>query len=65
MKYSSLLNKTPEDLQVDLRELSEKKLKLELQGRDRNSPQCSRFKSYRRDIARIKTLLRQREMEQK
>ena len=65
MKYSSLLNKAPEDLQVDLRELSEKKLKLELQGRDRNSAQCSRFKSYRRDIARIKTLLRQREMEQK
>ena len=64
MKYSSLLNKTPEDLQVDLRELVEKKLKLELQGRDRNSAKCSRFKSYRRDIARIKTLLRQREREQ-
>ncbi len=64
MKYSKLLNKTPEDLQVDLRELVEKKLKLELQGRDRSSAQCSRFKSYRRDIARIKTLLRQKEREQ-
>ena len=64
MKYSKLLSKTSEDLQVDLRELVEKKLKLELQGRDRNSAQCSRFKSYRRDIARIKTLLRQREREQ-
>ena len=64
MKYSKLLGKTPEELKVDLRELSEKKLKLELQGRDRNSAQCSRFKSYRRDIARIKTLLRQKEREQ-
>ena len=64
MKYSKLLNKTPEDLQVDLIELVEKKLKMELQGRDRDSARCSRFKSYRRDIARIKTLLRQREMEQ-
>ena len=64
MKYSKLLNKTSEDLQVDLIELVEKKLKLELQGRDRNSANCSRFKSYRRDIARIKTLLRQRQMEQ-
>ena len=64
MKYSKLISKTSEDLQVDLKELVEKKLKLELQGRDRNSAQCSRFKSYRRDIARIKTLLRQREREQ-
>ena len=64
MKYSSLLNKTEDDLQVDLRELSEKKLKLELQGRDRNTANCSRFKSYRRDIARIKTLLRQKHKEQ-
>ena len=64
MKYSKLLNKTSEDLQVDLIELVEKKLKLELQGRDRNSANCSRFKGYRRDIARIKTLLRQRQMEQ-
>lgn len=64
MKYAKLLNKTTDDLQIDLRELVEKKLKLELQGRDRNTAQCNRFKSYRRDIARIKTLLRQREREQ-
>ena len=63
MKYSKLLNKTSDDLQVDLRELAGKKLKLELQGRDRNTANCSRFKKYRRDIARIKTLLRQKERE--
>ncbi|MBC6414326.1 MAG: 50S ribosomal protein L29 [Chromatiales bacterium] len=64
MKYATLVKKTVDDLQVDLRELTEKKLKLELQGRDRNTANCSRFKSYRRDIARIKTLLRQKEKEQ-
>ena len=64
MKYSELAKKTTEDLQVDMRELVEKKLKLEMQGRDRNTANCSRFKHYRRDIARIKTLLNQREREQ-
>ena len=64
MKYSKLINKTADDLQVDLREITEKKLNLELQGRDRNTANCSRFKQYRRDIARIKTLLNQRTKEQ-
>ena len=64
MKYATLIKKTVDDLRVDLRELTEKKLKLELQGRDRNTANCSRFKSYRRDIARIKTLLRQKDKEQ-
>ena len=64
MKYAKLINKTTDDLQVDLRELVEKKLNLELQGRDRNTANCHRFKSNRRDIARIKTLLKQREKEQ-
>ena len=63
MKYATLLNKTEDDLLVDLRELVEKKMNLELQGRDRNTAKCSRFKSYRRDIARIKTLLKQKENE--
>jgi len=61
MKYSELLKKSPEDLQTEWRELVDKKLKLELQGRDRQTARCHRFKQYRRDIARIKTLLRQRE----
>ena len=63
MKYSKLIKKTPDDLRADLRELVEKKLNLELQGRDRNTAGCNRFKSYRRDIARIKTALKQKESE--
>ena len=60
MKAAQLRDKSVEDLREELNRLVTDKLKLEIQGRDRQSAQYHRFRSYRRDIARVKTLIRQK-----
>lgn len=60
MKFSDLKDKTLEELREELQQLFTDKLKLEIQGRDRQSTQYHRFKNYRRDIARVKTMIRQK-----
>ena len=60
MKASELRDKNTEDLIQNLTEKLDEKMKLHMQGRGQQSKQSHKFKQVARDIARIKTVLREK-----
>ena len=60
MKAADLRQKDDDALRRELRELYEARLKLGLQGRSQQTRHPHRFRQIRRDLARAKTLLRER-----
>ena len=60
MKIGELRKKDDDGLRRELRELCEARFKLGLQGRSQQTKHPHRFRQLRRDLARVKTLLRER-----
>ena len=60
MKAADLRQKDDDALQRELRELCEARFKLGLQGRSQQTRHPHRFRRIRRDLARAKTVLRER-----
>jgi large subunit ribosomal protein L29 len=60
MKASDVRDKTPDQLQDDLLKLKKEQFNLRFQGASGQLEKTSRMKIVRRDIARIKTIQRQR-----
>ncbi len=60
MKVKELRDKDEEALHRELQELTEARFKLGLQGKSQQTKNPHRFRTLRRDIARIKTVLRER-----
>jgi len=65
MKVAELRNLNKEDLAQKLGGLHDELLKLNYQKRVGNLEKPHRFKAIRKDIARIKTVLREQELKQK
>ena len=61
MKANELLELTEAELETKLAELTEERFRLRFRSATEAIEDTSRFRSLRRDIARIKTILRQRE----
>ena len=60
MKAADLRQKDDDALRRELRELCEARFKLGLQGRSQQTKHPHRFRRIRRDLARAKTVLRER-----
>jgi large subunit ribosomal protein L29 len=60
MKASEVKDKTPDQLQDELLKLKKEQFNLRFQGASGQLEKTSRMKAVRRDIARIKTIQRQR-----
>ena len=60
MKAKELRKKDDDALRSELRELCEARFKLGLQGRSQQTKHPHRFRQIRRDVARAKTVLRER-----
>lgn len=61
MKTNELQEMSEEELEAKLGELAEERFRLRFRSATEAIEDTSKFKSMRRDIARIKTILRQRE----
>jgi len=61
MKASEMTEMSAEELATKLAELSEEGFRLRFRSATEQIDDTSKFRSLRRDIARIKTILRQRE----
>jgi large subunit ribosomal protein L29 len=64
MKASEVKEMTPDQLQDELLKLKKEQFNLRFQGASGQLEKTSRMKQVRRDIARIKTIQRQREVAQ-
>ena len=62
MKANEIREKSTEDLNVELAELSNELFKLRFQNATHNLDNPAQLKHVRRDIARVKTILREREI---
>ena len=62
MKTSDLMDLSTEDLRAKLGELSEERFRLQFRSATEAIENPMRFRALRRDIARIKTVLREREL---
>lgn len=60
MKAETLREKSVEDLNAKLAELSEEQFRLRFRSATESIENPMRFRAIRRDIARIKTILKQR-----
>jgi large subunit ribosomal protein L29 len=60
MKASDVRDKTPDQLQDELLKLKKEQFNLRFQGASGQLEKTSRMKIVRRDIARVKTIQRQR-----
>ncbi len=60
MKAGELRQKDDDALRRELLELSEARFKLGLQGRSQQTKHPHRFRRIRRDLARVRTVLRER-----
>jgi large subunit ribosomal protein L29 len=60
MTASELRQKTPEDLQKELLDLLREQFNLRMQKASQQLVQLSRISAVRRDIARVKTVLREK-----
>ena len=60
MKAKELRQRDEEGLRRELQELFEARFKMSMQGRSQQTKHPHRFRQIRRDIARIKTILRER-----
>lgn len=65
MKVAELRNLNKEDLTQKLTTLQDELLKLNYQKRVGNLEKPHRFKAIRKEMARIKTVLREQELKQK
>ena len=63
MKASTLHEMTSEELAHELQELQQEQFNLRFQMSSRQLDNSSRIKQVRRDIARVNTILRERELE--
>ena len=61
MKMSELQELSVADLQDKMAELTEERFRLRFRSATEQLDDTSRFRALRRDVARIKTILRQRE----
>ncbi len=61
MKVSELRDKTAGELQTELLELMKEQFNLRIQRGVGQTPQTHLFNKVRKDIARIKTILREKE----
>ncbi|HMM15327.1 MAG: 50S ribosomal protein L29 [Parvibaculum sp.] len=64
MKASEVKDMTPDQLQDELLKLKKEQFNLRFQGASGQLEKTSRVRQVRRDIARIKTIQRQREVAQ-
>jgi large subunit ribosomal protein L29 len=64
MKASEVKDMTPDQLQDELLKLKKEQFNLRFQGASGQLEKTSRMRQVRRDIARIKTIQRQREVAQ-
>ena len=62
MKTNELTDMSTEDLRARLGELSEERFRLQFRSATEAIENPMRFRALRRDIARIKTVLREREL---
>jgi large subunit ribosomal protein L29 len=62
MKASELAELSLDDLKAKLAELTEERFRLRFRSATESIANPMRFRALRRDIARVKTLLRQREL---
>lgn len=62
MKAKELKEQTPEELQVKERDLSDQLLKLRFQAATAQLEKPVKIRQVRRDLARVKTILRQKEL---
>ncbi|MEO8635830.1 MAG: 50S ribosomal protein L29 [Gemmatimonadales bacterium] len=62
MKIEELLEMSVDDLKAKLVELNEAQFRLRFRSATESIPNGMEFRSLRRDIARIKTVLRAREL---
>jgi large subunit ribosomal protein L29 len=62
MKASELGELSLDDLKAKLAELTEERFRLRFRSATESIANPMRFRALRRDIARVKTLLRQREL---
>ncbi len=60
MKVKEIRKKDEDALRRELQELTEARFKLGLQGKSQQTKHPHRFREMRRDIARLKTVLRER-----
>jgi large subunit ribosomal protein L29 len=60
MTATELRQKTPEDLQKELLDLLREQFNLRMQKASQQLVQLSRISAVRRDIARVKTVLREK-----
>lgn len=60
MTATELRQKTPEDLQKELLDLLREQFNLRMQKASQQLVQLSRISAVRRDIARVKTILREK-----
>jgi len=63
MKANELREKSPEELNRELLELRREQFNLRMQGASGQTVQTHQFGNIRRDIARIKTVLREAKAE--
>lgn len=61
MKATELREKTPTDLNAELLALLKEQFNLRIQKGSGQAPKAHLFKKVRRDIARIKTILQEKE----
>lgn len=61
MKASELKNKSVEELNKELLELLKEQFNLRMQRGIGQTPQAHLFRKVRKDVARVKTILRQKE----
>ncbi len=60
MKPTELREKSTDDLETQLRELTEERFRLRFRSATESIENPMRFRAIRRDIARIQTVLRER-----
>jgi len=63
MRAVELRGRDPEELERDLRELEQKLFSLNFEWQADENPDSNRKRKIRKDIARIKTILREKELE--
>lgn len=64
MKISELRGKDSRELRLDIQELLKEQFNLRFKAANEELANTSRFRQIRRDIAQIRTVLREREIEQ-
>jgi large subunit ribosomal protein L29 len=60
MEINELKTKTPDELKTELHSLLREQFNLKVQGGQNDKPRSHILKELRRDIARIKTILREK-----